>query len=71
MELKVNEIELSLLKSIFEQMAIQDHSSMLGFMHGMNRFVSLNIALKKNQKETLDDLAAKLGVSHGIKRVKK
>jgi len=71
MELKINDEEISLLRSILSQMAIQDHSSVLGFMHGLDRFVSLNLPLKKKQKDALNLLANKIGLAAGIKNVKK
>ena len=71
MEIKFTDAEIQMLKLILSKMAIQENTGAIGVIHGLDRFISLDISLKKKEKEQIDNIAHKLKLGDTIKRVKK
>ena len=69
MEIKLNKAESEILKVMLSQIKIKKRTGKIGITHGMNRFVSTNVILKKDHVKTLDDLARKTGLNNGINKV--
>jgi hypothetical protein len=68
MEIKLSKEEASILREVLAHMKIRNRTGELGILHGMERFVSTNVTLKKQHLELLDSAAKRLGLSNGIKR---
>ena len=62
MDIKISESEKEILKIVLSQIIIKKRTGELGVVHGIDRFVSSNISLKKDGIETLDQLAKKFGI---------
>ena len=66
MEIKLTESEATLLHSILGRLVMRSRTGEVGFMHGDNRFVSLQLRLKKEDKTSLNNIAKKLSLSGGV-----
>ena len=62
MDIKLTDDEIKMLRLVLQSVAIRARTGDLGIMHGMNRFVSTNRSFKKEERETLDSAAKKLGL---------
>ncbi len=71
MEIKLNQSETALLKTILSEIKIKKRTGELGILHGINRFVSTNVVFKKEHIAVLDELARKMGLQNGINKVDK
>jgi hypothetical protein len=69
LEIKLNSDEIEILKRVISPLMVQKRSGQVGILHGMDRFVSTNVSLKESQKEILEGVFKKLGLS-GIKEYK-
>ncbi|HRH42482.1 MAG TPA: hypothetical protein PKY82_12720 [Pyrinomonadaceae bacterium] len=67
-DVKISSEELELLRVIMSPLVIKSGTGELGINHGMDRFISSQVILKKKDLELLDYLAKKVGLSNGIKR---
>lgn len=67
-DLKLSSEELEVLRAVTAPLAIKSRTGELGILHGMERFVSTQVILKKKELDVLDSLAKKLGLSSGMKR---
>lgn len=70
-EVKLSSDELELLRVAITPLVIKIRTGELGILHGMERFVSTRIRLKKRELDLLDSAAKKLGLNEGIKRTDK
>jgi hypothetical protein len=68
-DVKLSTDELEMLRVALTPLVIKIRTGELGIVHGMERFVSTHICLKKRELELLDAAAKKLGVGDGIKRI--
>jgi len=66
MEIRLTQSEATLLHSILARLAIRSRTGEMGFMHGDNRFVSMQLRLKKEDKTSLNNIAKKLSLSGGV-----
>ena len=66
MEIKLNQLEIDALKNLFYSIYFNKRKGEIGIRHGMDRFVSSGLILKKANFETLNKLCQRLGNS-GIK----
>lgn len=62
MDIIISESEKEILKVVLSQITIKKRTGELGIVHGMDRFVSTKLSLKKDGVETLDQLAKKFGI---------
>lgn len=67
-ETKLSAEEAQVLRAIIAPLAIKSRTGELGILHGMDRFVSTQVILKKKELDVLDSVAKKLGLSGGVKR---
>jgi hypothetical protein len=61
MEVKLTAQEASTLAFVLRALAVKNRTGELGIMHGMDRFVSANLILKKGERLELNSVAAKVG----------
>ena len=61
--------ELQILRAALAPLVVKIRTGELGILHGMERFVSTQVILKKKDLDVLDSAAKKLGLGDGIKRV--
>jgi hypothetical protein len=61
-ETKLTPEETVVLKAILAKLAIKSRTGEIGIMHGADRFVSSQLALKKPDRELLTSIAKKLGL---------
>lgn len=71
MNIILSEREGEQLARILRQVVIQAPTQELGVLHGQERFISLGIALKKDEQQALLQAATKLGLKNGLAMVKK
>jgi hypothetical protein len=63
MDIKLTLEEVETLRLIFSKLCIRRRTGELGFLHGLDRFVSLQIVLKKTAIEVLENIAKKIGLN--------
>ena len=68
-DVKLTDDELEMLRVAFTPLVIKNRTGELGIIHGMNRFVSTQICLKKRELDLLDSVAKKLGLGNGVRRI--
>lgn len=61
-EVKLNPEEVAVLRSALSKFAIRGRTGELSVLHGLDRFVSAQLVLKKSDRDTLNGIAAKLGL---------
>jgi hypothetical protein len=61
-EIKLTSDEVFILKAILSKLAIKGRTGEIGIVHGMDRFVSSQLILKKPERELLTSIAKKLGL---------
>jgi hypothetical protein len=66
---KLSSEELQILRAALAPLVVKIRTGELGILHGMERFVSTKVILKKKDLDVLDSAAKKLGLGDGIKRV--
>jgi hypothetical protein len=66
---KLSSDELEILRAVISPLVVKMRTGELGIMHGMDRFVSTQIILRKKELNVLDSVVKKLGLGDGIKRV--
>ena len=71
MEIKLNDQEIEILRTLFKAQTIKKRTGELGIIHGMERFISTQVALKKPHLQTLDQIAQKIGLNGGINKTDK
>lgn len=69
MEIKLTESEATLLHSILGRLVMRSRTGEVGFMHGDNRFVSMQLRLKREIKPLLNELAKKVSLSAGVREI--
>ena len=62
MDVKLTDDEVKMLRLVLQSVAVRARTGEIGIVHGMGRFVSTNRSLKKDERETLDAAAKKLGL---------
>ncbi len=67
-DVKLSSDELQILRTIMANLVIKSRTGELGICHGMSRFVSAQVILKKKELEVIDSLCKKIGLSNGIKQ---
>ena len=67
-DLNLSTEEAALLRSVLAPLVIKSRTGEVGILHGMGRFVSTQVILKKRELDTLDEVARKLGLGSGIGR---
>ena len=70
-DVKITSDELQVLRTILSLLVIKSRTGELGICHGMDRFVSSQIILKKKDLELLDSLSKRVGLNNGIKQTNK
>jgi hypothetical protein len=65
---KLSPEELQVLRAVLVPLVIKSRTREVGILHGMDRFVSTQVILKKKDLDVLDAAAKKLGLSVGMKR---
>jgi hypothetical protein len=65
---KLSPEELQVLRAVLAPLVVKSRTGELGILHGMDRFVSTQVILKKKDLGALDAVAKKLGLSGGMKR---
>lgn len=63
-DIKLTPEETIVLKAILAKLAIKNRTGEIGIMHGMDRFVSSQLILKKPEQELLTSIGKKLGLEH-------
>ena len=66
--MKLSSEEVQILRAVFAPMVIRSRTGELGILHGIDRFVSTQVILKKKDLDVLDSVAKKIGLSGGVKR---
>jgi hypothetical protein len=61
-EIKLTSDEVFVLKAILSKLAIKSRTGEIGITHGMDRFVSSQLILKKPERELLTSLGKRLGL---------
>lgn len=61
-EVKLTSDEIAVLRSVLSKFAIRGRTGELGVVHGLDRFVSANLILKKSDREALNTIASKVGL---------
>ncbi|HEY8668315.1 MAG TPA: hypothetical protein VIL86_16820 [Tepidisphaeraceae bacterium] len=64
----LNDDEISALRTVLSQLVIRERTGEVGILHGLDRFVSTNVCLKKPQRAALDSALRKLGLNGIAKR---
>ena len=54
--------EAAVLREVLARVAIQQRTGRIGVRHGLDRFVSMDLVLKKPQRLLLESAARKIGV---------
>lgn len=65
-ETKLSDEEIDVLRTVLRVIVVRQRTGELGIKHGMDRFVSTHCTLRKQQRQTLDSVARKIGISDGI-----
>ena len=63
MDIKLTQEEIDTVRLILSKLCIRRRTGELGILHGMDRFVSLQIILKKPAIEVLENVAKKTGLN--------
>jgi len=63
MDIKLTEDEIAAVRAVLSQVVMQERSGQIGIMHGANRFVTMNVSLKKHGQGVLAAAYKKLGVN--------
>jgi len=63
----LSEEELKELKTVLSTIHLKERTGEIGILHGLDRFVSAKIILKKKEVEALDAIAKRCGLA-GLKR---
>lgn len=66
---KLTSEELEILRTVLSPLVVKARTGELGIIHGMDRFVSTQMTLRKKELNVLDSVLKKLGLGDGIKRV--
>ncbi len=66
---KLSAEELQILRVVIAPLVVKSRTGELGILHGMERFMSTHVRLKRKDLEVLDSLAKRIGLGDGIKRV--
>jgi hypothetical protein len=61
-DIKVTTEEAAVLKAVLARLAIRSRTGEVGIVHGMDRFISSQLILKRGERELLAVLAAKVGL---------
>ena len=67
-EARLTTDESQALRTVLTVLSLRSHTGEVGLMHGLDRFVSSQVILKKCDLDILDAAARKLGLGGGIKR---
>lgn len=62
-EVKLTRDEVEVPRRVLRTCAIRRWTGEIGVVYGMNRFVSTHQSLKKEERDALDNVARKLGLS--------
>ncbi len=62
-EVRLAPDEVEVLRRVLRVCVIHRKSGQVGVLHGMNRFVSAHVSLRKQEREALDSVARKVGLS--------
>lgn len=65
-EVKLTTEEAEALCLVLASVAVKQRTGELGIFHGLDRFVSTNRSLRKEQRTALDSAARKLGLADGV-----
>ncbi|MBL9130828.1 MAG: hypothetical protein JNG86_06500 [Verrucomicrobiaceae bacterium] len=63
MQITFRDGEIEVLRQVLNQVVVLTRSGEVGILHGMERFVSTNVCLKKAQVEALQSAAKALGAT--------
>ncbi|WP_020413054.1 hypothetical protein [Microbulbifer variabilis] len=69
MKIDLSDEEISTLREVTKQLVVKKRTGEVGIMHGMNRFVSTRVVLKKRDRENLSSAFKKLGLAGFPKEV--
>ncbi|WHI46933.1 hypothetical protein ACJJIE_04525 [Microbulbifer sp. TRSA001] len=69
MKIKLSDEEVSTLSAATKQLVVKKRTGEVGILHGMNRFVSAQVVLKKKDREALYSAFKKLGMAGFPKEV--
>lgn len=61
--------EADVLRCVLGAITVKGRTGEIGIVHGMDRFVSSQLVLRKAQREALDSLAKRAGLSAGVRTV--
>ena len=68
MEIKLSDEQVAVLRVVLQSVCIKSRTGELGVTHGLDRFVSTNRTLKTAERDLLDEVARKVGLSAGVSR---
>ena len=61
-EVKLTSEEIAVLRFTLSKFAVRGRTGELGVLHGLDRFVSTQLILKKSDRDALNAIAAKVGL---------
>jgi len=61
-DVKLTSEEIAVLRSALSKFVIRGRTGELGVLHGLDRFVSTQLILKKSDRDTLNAIASKVGL---------
>lgn len=61
-EVKLTSEEIAVLRSTLSKFSVRGRTGELGVLHGLDRFVSTQLILKKSDRDALNAIAAKVGL---------
>ncbi len=67
MEITLSSEEIEILKIALSKLVVKNRTGEIGILHGLDRFTSTHICLKKKERENLDALMKKVGIPKGLK----
>lgn len=67
MEMNLSSEEIEILKMALSKLIVKNRTGEIGILHGLDRFISTQICLKKKERENLDALMKKVGIPKGLK----
>jgi hypothetical protein len=61
-DVKLTSEEIAVLRAALSKFAIRGRTGELGVLHGLDRFVSTQLILKKQDRDVLNAIASKVGL---------
>lgn len=61
-EVKLTPDEIAVLRCALSKLTVRGRTGELGILHGLDRFVSTQLILKKADRDALNSIASKVGL---------